>query len=558
MAESGESIELPVTLLNNGYGEAHNVEAILSTIDSDITVTDSDLTFGTISAGAIVRVEDFIFDISSACTEKDVLFNLDITSDEDTWRDTFSVHIYRQDPCNNVINIDGTGAVYAQTFTSGGTGSWNVNCFGIESPGLEQVYSLVAPETGTYNIEVTDASSYFIYAYQASSCSESGWTCLEDIGQSGTYGELNWTAGTTYYILLGDETLTTDTHRFYITNPGEPNIEYYDHDIDDDDKPPSSGDNDDLPEAGESIQFPVTLYNSGTAAAQNIVAQISTSDTDIIVTDGGFDFYGTIPAGEAVQSEYFTFDISSACPEKDVMFNLDITSDGGGWTDTFSVHIYPPDPCDNIIAINGCGGGYTQSFAGGGSSSWNITSCGSYTPGKEQIYSFKAPETDEYFIVVTTASGIVDYFWQSASCGATEWNCIDDINSAGSFGSMSLTADTTYYFLLDDEDFVAGNHQFYIDYVHVGLFDEELSDNMISIYPNPAQDHLFISASNDIKGELLITIKDVLGRTRYSGKIEELNTKEEYSLNISSFEYGVYFIRLQSKEFDKVFRFVKY
>ena len=81
---------------------------------------------------------------------------------------------------------------------------------------------------------------------------------------------------------------------------------------------------------------------------------------------------------------------------------------------------------------------------------------------------------------------------------------------------------------------------------------------MISIYPNPAQDHLFISASNDIKVELLITIKDVMGRTIYSGKIEELNTLEDYTLNISSYEYGVYFIQLYNEEFEQILRFVKY
>jgi hypothetical protein len=358
---------------------------------------------------------------------------------------------------------------------------------------------------------------------------------------------LNWEAGTSYYIILGDETETSDTHRFYITNPGAPKLVYAGNDIDDD-----------LPEAGESIELPVALKNSGTAAAQNVEAQISTADTDITVTAGGLAFYGTIAAGETVQSAYFTFDISSDCPEKDVVFNLDIASDGGDWTDTFKVHINPPDPCDNVIAINGWGGGYTQSFAGGGSGSWNMAGCGSKTPGKEQIYSFKAPETDEYCIVVTTASGIVDYFWQASGCGATGWNCIKDIAFPDTYGSMTLTGDTTYYFLLDDEDLLAGPHQFYIDLVRVGLIDKELPDNVISIYPNPAQDYLNISASIEIRGELIITVRDVLGQMIYSGKIEELNTLEDYTMDISSYVYGVYFIQLHNEEFEQILRFIKY
>ena len=64
-------------------------------------------------------------------------------------------------------------------------------------------------------------------------------------------------------------------------------------------------------------------------------------------------------------------------------------------------------------------------------------------------------------------------------------------------------------------------HEFSIHCPSVGISDNKLSTNNLSLYPNPAQDHLNISTSNDIKDELLITIKDVMGRTIYSGKIEE-------------------------------------
>ncbi len=120
-------------------------------------------------------------------------------------------------------------------------------------------------------------------------------------------------------------------------------------------------------------------------------------------------------------------------------------------------------PCDNIISISDCGSSYAQSYTGGGAGVWNTSYCGYGTPGEEQVYSFVAPSTGTYSIEVTEASGYVDYGWQAGTCAETGWNCIDDIASAGNFGSMSWTAGTTYYILLDDENSTAGTHTLYLN-----------------------------------------------------------------------------------------------
>ncbi|PCH65250.1 MAG: hypothetical protein COC01_10020 [Bacteroidetes bacterium] len=125
--------------------------------------------------------------------------------------------------------------------------------------------------------------------------------------------------------------------------------------------------------------------------------------------------------------------------------------------------IAPSGPCSLIVSIDGCGSGYTQTYTGGGSGEWNNSFCGFSTPGDESLYSFVAPTTGTYNIEVTSASGYVDYGWQSSNCGETGWNCISNINSTGTYGSMSWTVGTTYYILLDDENSTSGTHQFYID-----------------------------------------------------------------------------------------------
>ncbi len=126
------------------------------------------------------------------------------------------------DPCSSIVSISGCGPDYARTYTGGGTGVWfntTANPCGYSTPGVEQIYSFTAPYTGTYSIQVTAASGYVDYLWKTSSCSSTGWTCIDDITSTGQYGSMSWTAGTTYYLLLDDENSTTGTHTFYLNCP---------------------------------------------------------------------------------------------------------------------------------------------------------------------------------------------------------------------------------------------------------------------------------------------------------------------------------------------------
>ena len=137
-------------------------------------------------------------------------------------------------------------------------------------------------------------------------------------------------------------------------------------------------------------------------------------------------------------------------------------------TRTFNTLACPPNPCNNITPINGCGPAYSQTFIGTNSGSWFTDTenpCNYVSPGNEKIYSFVAPTTGTYSIQVTsTNSAFVDYFWKSGSCSQSGWTCIEDIFSPGVYDSMQWTAGNTYYILLDNEYFgsINGNHTFYI------------------------------------------------------------------------------------------------
>ncbi len=125
-----------------------------------------------------------------------------------------------------------------------------------------------------------------------------------------------------------------------------------------------------------------------------------------------------------------------------------------------------PNPCSNIISLGTGGSQNSKTYWGGGEGEWfntTLNPCNYYTPGIEQVYSFTPSVSGIYSIMVTAASGsFVSYMWKASSCSSSGWNCIANINTPGTYGSLTMTAGTTYYILLDDINSDEGEHTFFI------------------------------------------------------------------------------------------------
>ena len=112
------------------------------------------------------------------------------------------------------------------------------------------------------------------------------------------------------------------------------------------------------------------------------------------------------------------------------------------------------NPCSPTIAAAACGTTQVASFTTT-NAGWSPGSCGFTTPGREVVYTYTPPTTGTYTFTTTATSGsnYVDYFWKLASggCSSSGWTCIDDVNGAFTFGSMSWTAGVPVLILLDAE-----------------------------------------------------------------------------------------------------------
>lgn len=134
------------------------------------------------------------------------------------------------------------------------------------------------------------------------------------------------------------------------------------------------------------------------------------------------------------------------------------------------------DPCASITTLT-CGTAATFSQNGPGNISYpNNIDCngGSAQGGLEQIYQFTAPADGTYEIEVSSATGgNVQYLYKNANltCNNTGWNCISRNNDPGSIGSVNLTANETYYFLLNAEGTATASQTFTIDCVRTVCAD---------------------------------------------------------------------------------------
>ncbi|UCD84576.1 MAG: S8 family serine peptidase [Deltaproteobacteria bacterium] len=324
IAEPGEIVEVPVTLINNGSGNGLGITATLSTDDLYITINDNFEDFGDIPAGTNVASPDdfdFVVDPSAPCNHN-VTFNLEIfDSGSGYWTDSFEITIMcvpeiEVSPPAMADTLPETTTGY-QTLTISNIGSETLIFFIGEDPSVDWLsedpaFDAVAPG---------DSSEITV-----------------------TFDATNLAVGN-YYVDL--TILTNDPNDLVVTVPVSltvfpgPIMAFESFTIDDDNMGESLGDGDGSPEPGEKIELVVTLINEGILTGSGIIATLSTADPLIKITDNQENF-GDIAAGATgVCLDDFDFVVDSSTPDGHIVsFALDISYSGSGtWVDSFEVEI---------------------------------------------------------------------------------------------------------------------------------------------------------------------------------------------------------------------------
>ncbi len=125
----------------------------------------------------------------------------------------------------------------------------------------------------------------------------------------------------------------------------------------------TEGNNNGMPDFGESIGLTVAINNLGVELASGVVATLSVSDDYVSIIDGN-EIFGDVAAGDTVITvEAFSFDIVTNVPDQHVVvFNLVCESNGDAWDSNFEIIINAPLPVigDMVIDDNVGGNGNGQ------------------------------------------------------------------------------------------------------------------------------------------------------------------------------------------------------
>ena len=149
--------------------------------------------------------------------------------------------------------------------------------------------------------------------------------------------------GTMYIKVFGHDHLVYEGS-LEVAPAAGPFVVFQSSTIDDDTNGESNGNDNQIVNAGETVELPVTLENVGTDPAVNVRGTLSTANGFAVITDD-YETFGAIPAdGTAVSADDYTVAISASAPDGEIVsFDLDILSDDkASWESGFSVQVSAP------------------------------------------------------------------------------------------------------------------------------------------------------------------------------------------------------------------------
>lgn len=186
---------------------------------------------------------------------------------------------------------------------------------------------------------------------------ENALVCLYKEGEVYAYGRTDENGNIPFTLTPetpGTLKITVTAHNYLcregtiqVSNIAGPYVAYAGHLIDDDNEGSSSGNDDGVVDAGETIELLVALKNTGGYVASGVSATLSlyTPDPYITITDWEAE-YGDIPAGESITGEDpYVIKISPECPDEyTVRLVLNISSTTPAeWQDEFDIIVMAPE-----------------------------------------------------------------------------------------------------------------------------------------------------------------------------------------------------------------------
>lgn len=479
-------------------------------------------------------------------------------------------------PCATITNIIGCGT--SQLSSMSGTGvPWNfTSCSGGTSIGTESIWSFTPVNSGAHYIDVTGITGGPIDMYwmdQATGCSgnEASWNCIDEASGTGSFGPMNWFAGTTYYILFDPETSALSDITFNIDCPPPP-------------VPAVAGDCDDAIPICTDYGFqidpggygavdelctgcvsnpsinPGTAGNSGCALSGEIN---STWFTINIAAGGLLEFSFGVDGG----SNYYDWVMwpysATACADIFAGTLPPASCNWNGVADSYTgmANTLPPgaDPSNFEDALSVSSGDAFVMVLSNWSSAISAvplnffgTADISCTPLPVEIIAFQGEHKPGYNELTWTTGAEINcaYFTVEKSENGIHFSSMLDVAGAGtdldgeSYRTQDLSpASYISYYRLKQVDF---NGQFkYSDIVAIAT-EKPKEFQIINAFPNPTSEEFFLQVLVPEGDVLDLTLGDLTGTVLTRSSLKMTSGVNQLSVPVHHLASGVYLISVKN------------
>ncbi len=203
--DPGETIDMLVTIRNNGSQLAEDVTGLLSTTSSFVTMNNDDIYFGDLAAGQEVSgIFTFTVDVATPVGEL-LIFDLELTANAGTYTTNFNISCL----VGIVIEDFETNNFQSFNWQFGGNADWVISTDSFEGSYSAKSGSISDNQTSSIYLEVDVVTAGELSFYRKVS-SESGWDFLRFFIDN---NEMDSWSGTSDWV---EETypVTTGTHTY--------------------------------------------------------------------------------------------------------------------------------------------------------------------------------------------------------------------------------------------------------------------------------------------------------------------------------------------------------
>ena len=314
---------------------------------------------------------------------------------------------------------------------------------------------------------------------------------------------------------------------------------------------------------GETAVIYIQAINSGHSTCTNAIGTLSTTNPDITIISSPAFTIGNMPSDSTTVVAYKIQVAAGATLGSIAMFTFTITSGAYQISNIYyqAIGALREDfETDNFNRFN---------WVQGGTLPWTITNVLPY----QGIYSAKSgtitdSQTSELYITMNVLNADTISFYKKVSCeqapnGALDYDylefLIDNVSMNRWDGEVawslnaypvSIGTHTFKWRYLKDYSTSAGSDCAWLDYIKfpssLGLVgvNELSNDNLVSVYPNPVKDKLFIEyySDKDVKIVLLNSLGQVLLSKNVKGN--SFAAKQSTTIDVSAYDKGIYYCTL--------------